>query len=503
MAARRTTDSSNHKGRLSTEPPHASGQSAGDRLVSIPTLPSTFEAAAGAAMDPPSRQNGHTSRLDDAYKSKAPATVTANGQRQPVLSTPNQPPSAGPYQTNFALPPRTPTYGQLPGSPGHARTFSASSPYSPPMPSPLSFSFPRDEPKPPPIPSSSSLPAPTTSIDRERTPPPPSTSHNRRHSRLHSRNLSVFFPRPGTLPATAIAEDGSQEVEIPAYSDIPAADSSVSLRKQRPKTPLGQGFTFGAKPPPGHNASDAPVPPLMGKTTRRGHHHKHSMSHNFFSFLEPGADLAPPEQLLTQPTPSPVSQWSAPVTPVQSQTRATSPHEYDEEEERNTPIGAIPLTLLQFTLGGWLWVCGQQIGSLSTAGVGYWIVFDSLGLALGSILPGYLRSMESKATRSRRPYGNARLETLFMFAQAVYLLFSAVYVCKETVEHLLMGMGDSDGGGGHHHHHAMYGIDFPLFSLATAMGLVLLSAFVFENHLKLLDGMSPLVLERSEAHESM
>jgi hypothetical protein len=35
-----------------------------------------------------------------------------------------------------------------------------------------------------------------------------------------------------------------------------------------------------------------------------------------------------------------------------------------------------------------------------------------------------------------------------MFAQAVYLMFSSVYVCKETVEHLLLSSGE-----GHHHHH--------------------------------------------------
>lgn len=50
-----------------------------------------------------------------------------------------------------------------------------------------------------------------------------------------------------------------------------------------------------------------------------------------------------------------------------------------------------------------------------------------------------------------------------MFAQAVYLMFSSVYVCKETVEHLLLsaGAGAGVGGGvgsgghseGHHHHH--------------------------------------------------
>jgi hypothetical protein len=39
------------------------------------------------------------------------------------------------------------------------------------------------------------------------------------------------------------------------------------------------------------------------------------------------------------------------------------------------------------------------------------------------------------------------MEVVGLFAQAVYLLFSAVYVFKETVEHLLLTSNDS-----HHHH---------------------------------------------------
>lgn len=45
---------------------------------------------------------------------------------------------------------------------------------------------------------------------------------------------------------------------------------------------------------------------------------------------------------------------------------------------------------------------------------------------------------------------NGRLETVLMFAHVVYLMFSSVYVCKETVEHLLLSAG---GVQGHHHHH--------------------------------------------------
>ena len=42
---------------------------------------------------------------------------------------------------------------------------------------------------------------------------------------------------------------------------------------------------------------------------------------------------------------------------------------------------------------------------------------------------------------------NARVETVALFAQVVFLMFSAVYVFKEALEHLLLSAGD-----GHHHH---------------------------------------------------
>jgi hypothetical protein len=55
-----------------------------------------------------------------------------------------------------------------------------------------------------------------------------------------------------------------------------------------------------------------------------------------------------------------------------------------------------------------------------------------------------------------------------MFAQSVYLVFSSVYVCKETVEHMLLtaggGVGHGHGNGAHagaegHHHHGAGEVD--------------------------------------------
>ena len=46
-------------------------------------------------------------------------------------------------------------------------------------------------------------------------------------------------------------------------------------------------------------------------------------------------------------------------------------------------------------------------------------------------------------------YSEPRTKTVFSFAQAVYLLFAAVYVCKEAAEHMLLSAGGEEG---HHHH---------------------------------------------------
>ncbi|GLB39521.1 hypothetical protein LshimejAT787_0700310 [Lyophyllum shimeji] len=451
------------------------------------------------------------------------------------------PPSAGPFRTGFNLQP-TPSspYGSsfAPHHPGHSRTRSISA-FTPSVHSPLASSFPPPSsissptiytfpPGPPSMNTSHSAP------DASQTQPPPKPS-SRRHSRLHSRNLSIFFPRPGSLPQNTIAEDGAQELEVRVdeeapISTIPSAGPSISLpshsrRAHAPPTPLGAGFTFGGRPPSspssavainGHGEGAVPEPITRSSSTsstRRGHHHKHSMSHSFFSFLEPGANASvpvKPEDLHTLPTPTPVSPW-APISAfpqsAQSTTARFPPHtpatahangvdnaesgEEDGAARRHQP-GVVAAGLLQFVLGAWLWVSGQQIGSLSVTGLGYWVVFDAFGVALGGFLPQWLDLKEGKEDlerrRIRRPYGNGPVQTVMMFAQAVYLMFSSVYVCKETVEHVLLSAG---GGEGHHHHRgdedeSLVGIEFPVALAFITLISVLGTALLYDNHAKLL-----------------
>ncbi|KAG6886977.1 hypothetical protein C0992_001365 [Termitomyces sp. T32_za158] len=474
--------------------------------------------------------------------------------------------SAGPFRPGFNIqhPPNghAPPFRSsfAPARPTHVRTRSVSA-FTPSVPSPLAPSFPA--PTPPTTISSLSSPkmytfppAPTPMNTSNSAPEGagvtlnPSQPSSRRHARIHSRNLSVFFPRPGSLPTPSIAEDGTQELEVPQeapVSTVPSAGSSVSIPGHRsrraggpPITPLGVGFTFGGRPPPSttdsnsnsNSSSDSdlqtgvPTPIQPVASSRRGHHHKHSMSHSFFSFLEPGSNGTPGSEhtqeveLHTQPTPMPLTPW-APISAHPQSAKETAsgfpdhspvsenghglPHSPDEEfyredEEWEEPQsqGAMVMGIVQFVLGAWMWVSGQQIGSLSVTGLGYWIVFDAFGVGLSSIVTRWLdlkpkggereTPFERERRMIRRPYGISPVQTVMMFGQAVYLMFSSVYVCKETLEHLLLSAGNTEG---HHHHHgdedeSLVGIDFPIALAFLTLVSVIGTSILYDNHARLL-----------------
>ncbi|KAF9078651.1 hypothetical protein BDP27DRAFT_1309949 [Rhodocollybia butyracea] len=543
---------------------HVSRPQPNTRAPILPTPPPEQNQNQRSRVNSTPGHMGHTRSMSISVPSHA---FSSGGLISPGI-VPGPPPSAGAHRTSFKVnshPPTSPFRNSISspqnlGVNGHSRTRSISTPYTPPLPSPLSFSFPI-EPQSGHVPSrpnrlSASKSAPETnklSSDTEgQTQAEQREKHTRRHSRLHSRNLSIFFPRPGSLPANSISEDGSQELEFPSYQDveampIPSAGSSVSFPSGRrttslqngSSTSLGAGFTFGGR----QSSISGPTPPLMSNgplsanstSSRRGHHHKHSLSHNFFSFLEPGAGGPPSagveQELYTQPTPTPVSPWN-PISPFPQsaglgsagvispapsrssfsshglgQSHSASPARFPPTPSPNNVLHplpstpdfsnnllplALPFTILQFIIGAFLWISGQQIGSLGTTGLGYWVVFDSFGVGIGGVLGRWLKEGAGRDS-IRRPYGNARIETVLQFAQSVYLMFSSVYVCKETVEHILLSAGPAGAGDGHHHHagdedpNALPGIQFPYLLAALAFFTLVFSATVFDNHRKLVD----------------
>jgi hypothetical protein len=447
--------------------------------------------------------NGSIPEHPELLESTSPRRIRVNStplnpQNGHENHHPGLPPSAGPHKTSFGFP-RSPNgmngmNGHVPPSPfrssfgGHMRNHSLSTtPYSAAPPSPLSFSFPRQNdstaPHAPngatPMTSSTSAPGAIGVVSESTT----AAKQSRRHARIHSRNLSVFFPRPGSIPTSTIAEDGSQEIEMPSE------DHAIDIPRAEP-TPLGVGFKFGSQAPPSASAGLSPLPPPMSanssSASRRGHHHKHSLSHNFFSFLEPGApspSTSPAEDLRSASiAPDSASGWD----PATRSASETPPVLHAPPPMRIMP-SAIVVSTAEFFLGAWIWIAGQQRGSLSSAGLGYWVVFDAIGVAVSKILPGYLASSEMQK-KYRRPYGNARIETVSMFAQAIYLMFSAVYVIKETLEHVLLSADSTDA---HHHHHGgestSGSIDFPLFPISIALMSITLTASSFDNHVKLVN----------------
>ncbi|GLB45916.1 hypothetical protein LshimejAT787_3800050 [Lyophyllum shimeji] len=72
------------------------------------------------------------------------------------------------------------------------------------------------------------------------------------HAQLHSRNLSIFFPRPGSLLQNTIAEDGCQQLEVRVSREAPISTlpSSGPASAFPPRTPaVPHHRPHSARPP--------------------------------------------------------------------------------------------------------------------------------------------------------------------------------------------------------------------------------------------------------------
>ncbi|GAA5967287.1 hypothetical protein JCM3765_005591 [Sporobolomyces pararoseus] len=335
-----------------------------------------------------------------------------------------------------------------------------------------------------------------------------STSHSRQHSRIHARNLSEFFPRPGQSPGVGYG-DTFRDPHMNSNGS-PQANSRVTDISSL-STPPRDGPGGGATSPRAQN--------------RRGHHHRHSVSHNLFPFLDPAS---PAGLSATSPTKSPLPSPSA-------EQQLPTPHSTFRQRFGWLPLMfqlplysllrlkfpssqlALLIAFTQMALGATLWIQGQAGESLSVTGLGYLVVFDGLG-TISKVILGKGGGLEKwriemgKASFSdnlQQPFGLVRLSTLSHFSQAIYLLFSAVYVCKESIEHVLLlhgpleeggeggghgsghgavGHGEGrmgGGGGGTPHSGAIEPIAFPMTVLLLSAILAVLSATCFDTHSEL------------------
>ncbi|KAI6111651.1 hypothetical protein EDD16DRAFT_1607300 [Pisolithus croceorrhizus] len=504
-----------------------------DDVVDLDTSHVTSNSNVAVTPPTPSR-----SRVHSSPKANLPLGPGIPARTKP----PPQPLGPGisarrPPSVSLNSPPTSPFGGSFAAahSRAHSRTRSISSgPFVSPLPSPLQSSF-----TPTHVPL---FPFPTSNTASELRDIPV----------LHSRNLSIFFPRPH---ATISEDDRLEDEEAPAPPApetllIPTAHLENTLVPGRGRGELDTSFSFGGVPKSDSNLDSAVDGFGMAMKSRRGHHHKHSLSHSFFSFLEPGTGQAhmpttsnQPEELHTAPTPTPMSPWtpisntslfapssnlSAPelIPRSHSKSPGASSSLSDSHSSPGLPVpstrgvsrsggAAVATAAVQFTLGAFLWAHGQSIGSLACTGLGYWVVFDAVGVA-GPALIAYHASAVGSGM-----YGPARGETTLLFAQCVYLMFAGIYVAKEAVEHLLLaagsgahahghGGGGANSGDGHHHHWGderpeNLGLQFPVFLILLALLTLAGTTAVFGQHDVLVDITnkhipSPLDLFRRHQH---
>lgn len=282
----------------------------------------------------------------------------------------------------------------------------------------------------------SSVPSSPARRDRPNNGPPPVMTaaerreHSRRNSNIHARNLSVFFPRPEQQGQAGYQARADQLEEDEARDQVALEIPGAETR--------GWGFTntqsqaYNARKAAGSSGEEG-----SGQTpnSRRGHHHRHSMSHNFFPFIDTAnqsprrtsaSSLSPSQPRGNgQISPGGVSSSSSlqvpdsatsPSTPrsVPALSSSTSRHRHSSSDPSIIPSISLrskyshlpsPVRFLlavvfhlpiltqisllaacaEIGLGASLWIAGQSGESLAVTGLGYLVVFDGLA-ALSSIM---------------------------------------------------------------------------------------------------------------------
>lgn len=197
-------------------------------------------------------------------------------------------------------------------------------------------------------------------------------SHARQHSRIHERNLSAFFPRPG------------QRAE--GYGDAFADPHATNQPNSAP-----DGVSNGVSIDKLDRSSGDDV---SRKIARRGHHHKHSVSHNFFSFLGPSdASFASPQRVEQLHSSSRVTQpmHASPTFDALPSIAGKGSLDVLALAIRHLPFRshlALTVSLAELSVGAALWIAGQNHESLATTGLGYLVVFDGLGCLSSVLLEG-------------------------------------------------------------------------------------------------------------------
>ncbi|KAJ9125411.1 hypothetical protein QFC22_000371 [Naganishia vaughanmartiniae] len=347
--------------------------------------------------------------------------------------------------------------------------------------------------------------------------------------RVHARNLSLFFPRPDAdgvvpppqrSPSMVVEEDR----EAPVTLILPKGESS--------KPHSANGFSFGLPPPPRSPSMSVGV---TGGVDIPGQHTTFDVSKKRHSAVTYSA-VASPNQVSTSILGSPPHS-AKPKTVASTLLNGTQaaqelevssipllPSPFQVEKQRSLlarMLGLSPQTqlraglgTLELFLGVSLWVDGQLHGNVSMTGLGYMLVFDAMGLFL-QVWGGRLTNGVAAQSTIANPFGAYRRESLYYFVQAIFLLFAATYIAKESLEHMLM-TGEHGSETQHHGHasHREHGAillhgaavnaahghrphnSISMLLIASVSSII--SGAVLQNHAKLVEAVGPLLLTSSK-----
>ncbi|TIB79629.1 hypothetical protein E3Q23_00014 [Wallemia mellicola] len=243
-------------------------------------------------------------------------------------------------------------------------------------------------------------------------------------------------------------------------------DSDRNLQTQQSMPILNKKSSIKFTPPGQTRLPNLDTTPSSEKPSRRKHHHKRSLSHAFFSFNDPTVTLngVSTAKGSAQTSPTKLHSNFAKGKPSKPAPPLTF--------ERSAFSGKkLTFTTFEFVLGCWLWLTGQRCDSLATTGMGYLITFDAISL-LSINAFDYYRTMSPS---HKLPFGIRRLETLSLFTQVIYLVFTVTYLAKESIEHALISSSEDD-------YDHQYGIPFPTHSILLSAFLPYFANKYFNNH---------------------
>lgn len=251
--------------------------------------------------------------------------------------------------------------------------------------------------------------------------------------RMHARNLSAFFPEPGKQYTAEEVEVQKRHEATRRRAQQQQKRASAAPVTHKPGSANGWSFTRSqgkkarqelASVVHDDNAAGVaaqqpalmpPASPTPQLPNRRGYHHRHSLSHNFFSFMDPATtDEGVTASRLDTPQPSSspfingtqtprIDSTSFPILPTPSVDRRASEATFFASLSSATCLPLV-LGIVEFGLGMALWVHGQKGSLLGLTGVGYLVVFDAIGLLLG-VKDEVMASGNGGLSSARLPFG--------------------------------------------------------------------------------------------------